>query len=204
MLKHTRGVLDLTFMDIDSEETLTERIRTEYALQIKSPSKRKGNTAVLAGEVPAVGKSKVAEEKVQAVRLSNNRVKTLDTLVGPMVANIDSKDIQWLDLSFNQIQSFGHAENVSAAFENITTIYMHANKVSRLSQIKKLKAFPKLKSLTLYGNPIEEHKHYRNFVMYYCPHITQFDSSPITHSERVANEVWAKNFRNLLSKEDDE
>jgi hypothetical protein len=204
-IKHTRGVLDLTFMDIDSEETLAERIRTESALQIKSPSKKSGNTAVLAGEVQAGGKSKGAEaEKVRAVRLSNNRVKTLDTLVGPMVANIDTKEIQWLDLSFNHIQSFGHADNVSAAFQNITTIYMHANKVSRLSQVKKLKAFPNLKSLTLYGNPIEEHKHYRNYVMYYCPHISQFDSSPITHSERVANEVWAKNFRNLLSKEDDE
>lgn len=112
--------------------------------------------------------------------------------------------VQWLDLSFNQIASLGSGESISAAFPNVTTIYLHANKLSRLSQLKKLKAFPNLKSLSLYGNPIEEHKHYRNYVMYHCPKLGQFDSSPVTGSERVSNAVWAKNFRKTLHKEDDD
>lgn len=209
-VKHTRGVLDLTFMDIDNEENLAETLRTQTSFQIRSLGKNKTSSQALTGELsqPAGGRVKLsgtnAPESVQAIRLSNNRIANLDTLLGPMIANIDTKDIQWLDLSFNAIANFGHAENVSMTFPNVTTIYLHANKVSRLSQLKKLRAFPNLKSLTLYGNPIEEHKHYRNYVMFNCPKLCQFDSSPVTNSERVSNTVWAKNFRALLSKEDDE
>jgi len=121
-----------------------------------------------------------------------------------MLAHIDTREIQWLDLSFNQISSLGSAEGVSAALPHVTTVYLHANKISRLSELKKLKFFPHLKSLSLYGNPIEEHKHYRNYVLHHCPKLGQFDSSPVTGSERAGNAVWAKNFRKTLHKDDDD
>ena len=41
-----------------------------------------------------------------------------------------------------------------------------------------LSGFPKLKSLAVYGNPVEEHKHYRNFVLFTCKALKNFDMSP--------------------------
>ena len=197
--KHTRGVLDLTFMDVDSEEKLSEQIRAEKIVQIRPPSPRR-SPAKTDNEHANNSSMPVKTEAIKAIRLSNNQLKNMNMLVGPMTANIDTREIQWLDLSFNHIISLGNSENIAAAFPNVTTIYLHANKISRLSQLKKLKAFPNLKSLSLYGNPIEEHKHYRNYVMHYCPNLTQFDSSPITSSERVTNKIWSQTFRNALSK----
>ena len=52
--------------------------------------------------------------------------------------------------------------------------------------------------------PIEEHKHYRNFVLNMCPNVTQFDSSPVTATERKRSEVWAQTYRRVLQKEDEE
>jgi len=197
--KHTKGVLDLTFMDIENEETLGTQIRNESVKQIRSPMKtRSASKSLGATEVSAF------PEEITAVRLSNNKLDSMEQLVAPMLANIDTSKILWLDLSFNQLTSLGNGEIVPGAFPNVTTIYLHANKISKLAQLKKLKNFPNLKSLSLYGNPIEEHKHYRNYVMYMCPNLHQFDSSPLTSSEKTKNLVWAQTFRKVLNKEEDD
>lgn len=70
-----------------------------------------------------------------------------------------------------------------ALFPSLTTLYLHANKIGKLGEIRKLLPMQSLKSLSLYGNPVEENKHYRNFVLYICPNLMQFDMSPVTKSE---------------------
>lgn len=56
-----------------------------------------------------------------------------------------------------------------------------------------------MKSLTLYGNPVEEMKHYRNVVLYYFPNLTQLDFSVISPGEREKVASWAQIYRNCLS-----
>lgn len=90
--------------------------------------------------------------------------------------------IQWLDLSFNNLQRID--ESLVAYFPNLTTLYLHANKLSKISMIKKLAGLTQLKSLTLYGNPLEENKHYRNYVLYIFPDLQQLDFSVITGAQR--------------------
>mgnify|MGYP002835679151 CR=1 FL=1 len=141
-------------------------------------------------------------ELVKAVRLSNNLLENMDFLNGPFLATIDTSHILWLDLSFNKFVNVSEA--MATNFPNVTTIYLHANNISRLSQLKKLKLFPNLKSLTLYGNPVEEHKHYRNYTLNMCPLVTQFDSSPVTGSERKRAAVWAQTFRKILNKDEED
>jgi Leucine-rich repeat (LRR) protein len=88
----------------------------------------------------------------------------------------------WLDLSFNQIGSVN--ESLVATFPNVTTLYLHANQITKLSHIKKLSGFTHLKSLTLYGNPVEENKHYKNYILYCFPELQQLDFCVITTSQR--------------------
>jgi Leucine-rich repeat (LRR) protein len=90
--------------------------------------------------------------------------------------------IQWLDLSFNHLQRLD--ENIVTYFPNLTTLYLHANQLPKLSHLKKLAGLSQLKSLTLYGNPLEENKHYRNYVLYLFPELKQLDFSVITDGQR--------------------
>jgi len=184
-------------MDVSNEEQLSEQLRTAIDQQINSPSKGGGASDGLSS--PA---RKGKGEDIRAVRLSNNQIKRMDMLAPPMIAALDTSKILWLDLSFNQISRIG--EGLDQVFPNITTIYLQANSIRRLSEIKKFAAFKELKSLALYGNPVEEHKHYRNYVLYMCPKLTQFDASPVTKSERKKMEVWAQTFRKVLATDEEE
>jgi Leucine-rich repeat (LRR) protein len=103
----------------------------------------------------------------------------------------------WIDLSFNQLKRVD--EDLASLLPNIQTLYLHANQISRYSDIRRLSCFTQIKSLTLYGNPVEELKHYRNVVLYYFPKLTQLDFSVITAGEREKVASWAQIYRNCLS-----
>ena len=137
---HVAGVLDLTFLDIKEEADL-ERGIADRLTGADSPSKS--------------GKVKKTEE-IKAIRLANNLIENLDILCGPLSRALDCSAILWIDLSFNSIKAV--PESFVNLFPNITTIYLHANRISRLSVIKKISEMKNLKSLSLYGNPVEEHK----------------------------------------------
>jgi len=190
--KHTKGVIDLTFQEIENDEQLLTLLR-------------KALTELLEGG--AAGRRDVSPgrrrklEEVTAIRLSNNLLTTMDSICGPMMAAVDTSKILWMDLSFNKIAKV--STDLANKFPNVTTIYCHANQVAKLSEIKKFGLFKNLKSLSLYGCPVEENKHYRNYVLYCCPGLTQFDSSPVTKSERKRAEIWAMTFRRKLVPSDD-
>jgi hypothetical protein len=40
-------------------------------------------------------------------------------------------------------------------------LYLHANRIEKVSEIRALATLPKLVKLTLHGNPVEEKKNYR-------------------------------------------
>jgi hypothetical protein len=184
--KHTKGVLDMTFQDISEEDVFTTALEKAIESQVSmpgSPGSCPINTSTPVGREERAGSPgrRKKKEAIKALRISNNRISQVDIICGPMMAALDTSKILWLDLSFNQIKRLGA---LAATFPNVTTIYLHANQISRLSELQKLQEFPHLKSLALFGNPIEEHKHYRNYVLYACPNLTQFDMSPVTKSER--------------------
>ena len=205
--KHTKGVVDLTFHEIATDDDLSFLLRKALT-EIRSPSKTTttqhlagtaSQTLENGGATGSPGRRQKLEE-ITAVRLSNNLLTSMDTVAGPMIAAVDTSKILWMDLSFNKLTSV--SGDFSQKFPNLTTIYAHANQISKLSEIKKFAAFPELKSLSLYGNPVEEHKHYKMFVLTMCPKLTQFDSSPVTRTERRRAEVWAQTFRRKLQPEE--
>ena len=53
------------------------------------------------------------------------------------------------------------SQQVLTTFFNLSVLYLHGNSIQRLGEVNKLAALPRLRSLTLHGNPIEEEKGYR-------------------------------------------
>ncbi len=94
------------------------------------------------------------------MRLTNNSISDVAVLSDRCVSQtLDPASVLWLDLSFNQLERLD--ASLGVMYPNLTTLHLHANLISRLSDIKKLGMFPHLKSVSMYGNPVEEHKHYR-------------------------------------------
>ena len=71
----------------------------------------------------------------------------------------------------------------------LQVLNLQANRISDLKQVKKLGELPKLKKLSLFGNPIEEKKHYRSYVITVCPLVGQLgfpcDEPGARHRGRV-------------------
>lgn len=58
--------------------------------------------------------------------------------------------------------SFGFLpQQVLTTLFNLSVLYLHGNSIQRLGEVNKLAILPRLRSLTLHGNPIEEEKGYR-------------------------------------------
>lgn len=181
-------------------DSLRQALATMHAPKSPGRGTAGGDTMAMTGS-PTSTTRKMKQEEVTAVRLSNNLLESMDTISSPMAALLNTGNILWLDLSFNKLASI--SETFSQFFPHVKTIYCHANSITKLSEIKKFALFTQLKSLSLYGNPVEDHKHYRNYVLYTCPGLTQFDSSPVTPTERKRMEVWAMTFRRKLRPEEE-
>lgn len=141
------------------------------------------------------------EDANRAIRLSNNSITVVQPILSMLVLQIPTKinfeNIAWIDLSFNSITSI--SDDMIATLPNLSTLNMHANQVTKLSDLKKLKSFSKLRSLSLCGNPVAENKHYRNMILYYCAaSIVQLDFGAITNSERQKVVIWEQVYRNKL------
>ncbi|RYY83135.1 hypothetical protein EON63_11925 [archaeon] len=172
------GVLDLTFLDIRDEAEFQTNFtqKLEAYNRPASPSKTR---LAQASDSPAKT-FKLPKEPIKAIRLGNNYLTSME-VIHSIPAQIDSSRILWLDLSFNFITTL--SGDLSQYFPNVVTIYLHANKISKLSELKKLAGFQHLRALSLYGNPVEENKHYRNYVLFHCTALGQFDKSPVTKSQ---------------------
>lgn len=184
MSTNVDGVLDLTFLDIRSEndlvKQLTEKLTPPPAGSPTSPSKTIGFTGTLGSFEATSSPTRPKKLVVKAIRLGNNEITNMNILsVVPL--HLDANKIQWIDLSFNHIVEI--SSELHRYFPNLTTVYLHANKIAKLSQLKKFENFEHLRSMSLYGNPVEEHKYYRNFVLYTCKNLAQFDKSPVTKSQ---------------------
>ena len=179
-----KGVIDLAFCDIQAEadiiNSLAEKVKEEE--QMNGPM--------------SPTKTKRRYTELRAVRMGNNNISNVDILAGGLVQAGDRESISWLDLSFNAIEKLTPA--FAEAFPNLQLLYLQANQITKLTDLKVLSHFKNLKSLVLFGNPVEGSKHYRNMILWACPHLEILDFCPITKQQRAGNVVWADVFRRKL------
>ncbi|XP_012600412.2 leucine-rich repeat-containing protein 51 isoform X4 [Microcebus murinus] len=134
--------------------------------------------------------SKSGKSLTQSLWLNNNVLNDLEhfnEVVSQLLAY--PQNLAWIDLSFNDLTSI---DPVLTTFCNLSVIYLHGNSIHRLSEVNKLAVLPRLRSLTLHGNPMEEEKGYRQYVLCTLPRITTLDFSGITKADRTTAEVWKR------------
>ncbi|KAM6173500.1 leucine-rich repeat-containing protein 51 isoform 1-T1 [Erethizon dorsatum] len=134
--------------------------------------------------------SKSGKSLTQSLWLNNNVLSDLrdfNQVVSQLLEH--PENLAWIDLSFNDLTSI---DPVLTTFFNLSVLYLHGNSIQRLGEVNKLAVLPRLRSLTLHGNPIEEEKGYRQYVLCSLPRITTFDFSGVTKTDRTTAEVWKR------------
>eukprot|EP00906_Rhabdomonas_costata_P020960 RCo030485 len=116
-----------------------------------------------------------------SVKLGNNRLADASSLTSVLkVVVIDSvKTITSLDLSLNLLTSI---PGCLAELTHLAVLYLHANAIKDVEEVHKLKPLEELYFLTLNGNPIENTKNYRFFVLWALPKLKSLDF--VTYSKR--------------------
>jgi Leucine-rich repeat (LRR) protein len=186
-----KGVLDLSFNDLAVEAD----VNTCLINLAKVEEQKNGGVTI------SPTKTKRRQTETKAIRLGNNNISDVDMLSGPLSQVCVLENVHWLDLSFNGIEKL--TESFAKSFPNLSMLYLQANGVSRLSELKKLSYFKNLKSVVLFGNPIEGSKHYRSMILWACPQLQILDFCPITADQRRRNKIWASTFRRKLYPDED-
>ncbi|OUM64563.1 hypothetical protein PIROE2DRAFT_8638, partial [Piromyces sp. E2] len=138
--------------------------------------------------IPVVEENKKQRVKYvnRALRLSNNNflsIEGLDIITTKIIAD-PFKNLSWIDLSFNSLEEI---HECILQFVNLKSLFLHANKIAKLTEIDKLAKLPNLKSLTLHGNPIEEEKNYRFYVILMIPQLVNLNFSGISKQEKIGS-----------------
>nr|XP_002731065.1 PREDICTED: leucine-rich repeat-containing protein 51-like [Saccoglossus kowalevskii] len=127
-----------------------------------------------------------------ALKLNNNVIEHWNGFC-EVVERLVSKpeDLSWIDLSFNAFSTIGEA---IFKFPSVRILYLHGNEIERIDEIDKLVQMPNLKSVTLHGNPLEEEKRYRQYMLTALPDIRALDFVTITKADRetagVINDLY--------------
>ncbi|KAG7378451.1 hypothetical protein PHYPSEUDO_010074 [Phytophthora pseudosyringae] len=131
-----------------------------------------------------------------SLRVNNNKISNLDDMQEAVHAVFDYPGmLQWLDLSGNGLGSI--SPEVFSAYPELFTLHLHGNLLGKYSDIDALaKWLPRLHSITLHGNPLEEKKHYRNYVIASFPNLKQLNFSSVTPGDRDKAETWARIYKN--------
>ncbi|KAG3106331.1 hypothetical protein PI124_g13664 [Phytophthora idaei] len=142
-----------------------------------------------------------------SLRVNNNKISSLNDMQEALRAVFDYPEmLQWLDLSGNVLSSI--PPDVFSAYPDLFTLHLHGNQLSKYSDIDALaKWLPRLHSISLHGNPLEEKKHYRNYVISSFPNLKQLNFSSVTLGDRDKAETWTgiyKNARNGGKSRDDD
>lgn len=132
--------------------------------------------------------SKSGKSLTQSLWLNNNVLNDLrdfSSVMSQLLAH--PENLAWIDLSFNDLSTI---DPVLTTFSNLSVLYLHGNSIQRLGEVNKLAVLPRLRSLTLHGNAVEEEKGYRQYVLCTLPHLTTFDFSGVTKADRTTAQVW--------------
>jgi len=138
----------------------------------------------------------------RVVKFASNDIEDISDLyrcLSQLIHGVDK--VSWIDLSNNKIS---YTESSLEGFHSVTVLYLHANNISSFAGIKPLGSLKSLTSLTLHGNPIEAHKHYRNYVLHLLPNLEKLDFSLITKQDRETGRTWSNMFRKKLAAFDED
>eukprot|EP00128_Syssomonas_multiformis_P018099 Colp12_sorted_trinity150504_noHs@33881 len=177
--------LDYSFMEI---LVMTEEKKDQKATSAAVVP----TTAQADSESDSPKKKKRPQPKVctTAVKLNNNHLKDLKDFQTVMNDILEEpSELNWLDLSFND---FGIIDKVLTDYPKLRTIYLHGNRIDKLSEIDKLAKLPELRSLALHGNPIEGMKGYRQYVLAKLPNLKSLDFCTVTNQDRHHAESYQK------------
>ncbi|XP_026109107.1 leucine-rich repeat-containing protein 51-like isoform X1 [Carassius auratus] len=133
-----------------------------------------------------------SEQKIlsSTLRLNNNFLSDLTGLMDTLSAlYAEPTRLAWLDLSFNEFQ---HIHPVLTQLKELRLLYLHGNRVCKLSEVDKLAALPFLHTITLHGNPIVTERDYRAHLISTLPHVKMIDFSAVTKQERELTSVWQR------------
>ncbi|CEM27252.1 unnamed protein product [Vitrella brassicaformis CCMP3155] len=133
------------------------------------------------------------QKSITAARLNNNKLVHLTELpafLSRFVIN-PLQSILWLDLSFNQLRGI---DPVLVEFSELETLNLHCNQITKLSEVVKLRALRKLRTLSLLGNPIAISDKTHHFYRWYCigalPSLKTFDHTLTSYEDRYAAVEW--------------
>ena len=88
--------------------------------------------------------------------------------------------IQWIDISRNKLTSI-HKDICELPYLKI--LYVHGNNIQEIEKVTALGNCKSLTALTLYGNPMDHIKGYRNFIIEMCPLLEKLDGAVISEKE---------------------
>jgi len=127
-----------------------------------------------------------------AVILHSNQIESLagihdvltTILVNPKfeLTNFQTKldFIQWIDISSNHLTEI-HSDILNLKFLKI--LYAHANYINEIKKVEVLAHCKCLINLTLHGNPIEQIKGFRHFIVELIPTLEKFDFTLVSEKE---------------------
>ena len=130
---------------------------------------------------------------VNALLLNNNCLRDLNGFYSTLCDYVlyEPDRLQWLNLSYNYLVKI---DKEILKFQGIKSLQLHGNFVKDLEEVRKLNLLPELQTLTLNGNPIEEIKGYRLYVlgMLYqnSETLRRLDSVVVTKNEFDSVLVW--------------
>mmetsp|Transcript_32827 Transcript_32827/g.93160 ORF Transcript_32827/g.93160 Transcript_32827/m.93160 type:complete len:216 (+) Transcript_32827:285-932(+) len=125
-----------------------------------------------------------------SLRVSNNMLTSLASLPEALGHVLDKpEELAWLDASFNKLTSI---DDVVLSYPNLSVLYLHANAIENIREVRKLSKLPRLTKLTLHGNPLEEANQatYRLQVLAYLPTLRTLDFISCTKVDRDRARVW--------------
>lgn len=124
--------------------------------------------------------------------LNNNELRHINNLSGILESVMYAPHkLQWLDLSYNYLVKIN---DEIPKFTQLKTLHMNNNYIYSLEEVVKLQQLEHLRSIKLYGNPIEQIKGYRLYVLGILlglyNSLTKMDSVIITKKEKDGVYVW--------------
>lgn len=140
-------------------------------------------------EDPRCSSDKKAEKNYEdkfnskCLRLPHNVLQDLKNLPEtlPKIL-VDPNALSWLDLSHNELSTI---DPVLCDIPNLRILYLHGNAINNIAEVDKLGGIGTLKKLTLHGNPIENSRNYRFYVLAHIPQLINLDFSAVTKGDRA-------------------
>jgi len=148
------------------------------------------NSGTMKGTETSLAEKAKFELNSTCLRISNNSISTLDGLPEVLDHVMDApEELSWLDASFNKLTSI---EDIITQYPKLVVLYLHANCLSNIREVKKLAKLPNLKKLTLHGNPLEEVNQgtYKMQVLAYLPNLRTLDFIAVTKVDRDKARTW--------------